>query len=94
MLKPNTKAKGKRSLISNETYQSYLLRFWRDSPHSAWRATLQSTANNDKFIFIQCSDLFHFLEARLMTTDAEDAHTAPGAPELMVQTDNEENYPA
>jgi len=65
MLKTNTKAKGKRSLISNETYQSYLLRFWRDSPHSAWRAALQSTATNEKYVFAETDALFEFLDQQL-----------------------------
>jgi len=80
-------------LISNDTYQSYLLRFWRDSPHSAWRATLQSTVSNDKFIFTECGDLFDFLEVRLITASEEDAHTDPGTADLPVQHDDEKNYP-
>jgi len=59
-------------LISNETYQSYLLRFWRDSPHSAWRAALQSTATNEKYVFAKTDALFEFLD-RQLCIDADPA---------------------
>jgi len=59
-------------LISNDTYQSYLLRFWRDSPHSAWRAALQSTATNEKYVFAETDALFEFLD-RQLCIDADHA---------------------
>ena len=55
----------------NPTYQSYVLRFWRDSAQSEWRAGLQCTATGDKFVFSDTAHLFDFLKARLEPLDEE-----------------------
>jgi len=57
-------------VISNATYQSYIIRFWRDNPQGIWRASLHSTADNEKFVFAAGDDLFKFLATRL-TADEE-----------------------
>jgi hypothetical protein len=56
-------------MTPNSTYQSYLLRLWRDNPTAPWRALLQSTANGEKYHFVEVATLFEFLSACL-TNDA------------------------
>lgn len=51
---------------SSPTYQSYLLRFWRATPHSAWQASLQCTATDAHYTFRELSELFTFLTARMI----------------------------
>lgn len=51
---------------SSPTYQSYLLRFWRATPQSAWQASLQCTATDAHYTFRELSDLFSFLAERMI----------------------------
>lgn len=46
-------------------YQSYLLRLWRDSANSPWRASLQSTATEQIYQFGDIGQMRGFLMARL-----------------------------
>jgi hypothetical protein len=46
------------------TYQSYLLRLWRDSPHQPWRASLHSSATGAIHQFAEIAHLYAFLQAR------------------------------
>ena len=57
-------------MTPNSTYQSYLLRLWRNNPNQPWRALLQSTADGEKYHFVEVASLFEFLTACL-THDAE-----------------------
>ncbi len=54
----------------NATYQSYLVRFWRDNAHGAWRASIQSTTDAEKFVFAEMDGLFDFLMTQLATEDS------------------------
>ncbi len=47
------------------TYQSFLLRFWRATPQSAWQASLHCTATDDQYNFRELADLFAFLAVRM-----------------------------
>lgn len=47
------------------TYQSFLLRFWRATPHSNWQASLQCTATDAQFTFRELAELFDFLATRM-----------------------------
>lgn len=76
LAKTNHTMKGKRTVLSNATYQSYLLRCWRDGPHGVWRASLQSTADNENFVFADINALFNFLIARLAIDDGDIATAA------------------
>ncbi len=50
---------------AESTYQSYLLRLWRDSPHSPWRASLQSTTTEQIHQFANVAQMWAFLMAQL-----------------------------
>jgi hypothetical protein len=47
------------------SYQSYLLRLWRSSPHGAWHGSLQNTANGEKHAFADLPALVAFLVGQL-----------------------------
>jgi len=72
-------------MLPNSTYQSYLIRFWRDNAHSPWHAQLQSTADDEQHVFAKTSELFDFLVACLTARseggdgvdDSETTSTAP-----------------
>ena len=51
--------------ISRPEYQSYLLRLWRESERSAWRASLQSTATEQIYHFADGAALVAFLVAQM-----------------------------
>jgi hypothetical protein len=53
--------KGPCRMTPSSTYQSYLLRLWRDTPRAPWRALLQSTADGEKYHFVEIDALFAFL---------------------------------
>lgn len=42
-------------------YHSYLLRLWRDTPQSVWRASVQSTATEELQHFATVDELWAFL---------------------------------
>jgi steroid delta-isomerase-like uncharacterized protein len=50
-------------------YHSYLLRLWRDSPHSPWRASLQSAATEAMQHFATVDELWSFLMAQMNVED-------------------------
>ena len=47
---------------SQSTYQSYLLRLWRDNPGSKWRASLEATNTTHKHTFPNLATLVAYLE--------------------------------
>lgn len=51
------------------TYQSYLLRLWRDTPQSVWRASLQSSATEEVRHFATVEELWAFLMAQMEGED-------------------------
>jgi len=59
-------------VTSKTTYQSYLLRLWRDSPQGAWYASVQSTASGEKQIFPDLAALFDFLLTAGPAEDGDD----------------------
>lgn len=67
---------------TERTYQAYLLRLWRDGTNEPWRASLQSTKENNTRCFADVKSLITFLEAQ--TSETEQAVTiAPVAPTPM-----------
>lgn len=69
------------------TYQSYLLRLWRDTPQAVWRASLQSAATEELRHFATVDDLWAFLMAQMGVDDDSPGATAapangtpPGSP--------------
>ncbi|MEZ4869537.1 MAG: hypothetical protein R3C14_49895 [Caldilineaceae bacterium] len=46
-------------------YQSYLVRFWRDSPMGTWRASVQSTATAEMRYFATLDAAWAFVAAQL-----------------------------
>ncbi|HRW08723.1 MAG TPA: hypothetical protein P5121_26650 [Caldilineaceae bacterium] len=54
-------------------YQSYLLRLWRDSPQSPWRASLQSSATEELQHFLTAEDLWAFLKAQMSAKEEKEA---------------------
>lgn len=55
------------------TYQSYLLRLWRDNSQSPWRASLQSSATEELQHFLTAEDLWAFLKAQMSGKEEEEA---------------------
>ena len=53
-----------------KSYQSYLLRLWRSSPHSPWHGSLQNTANGEKHAFADLPALVAFLVGQLAEEEA------------------------
>lgn len=51
------------------TYQSYLLRLWRDTPHSAWRASLQCTRTQAVQHFATVEACWVYLMAQIARED-------------------------
>ncbi|MCA9971549.1 MAG: hypothetical protein KC425_15100 [Anaerolineales bacterium] len=43
---------------------AYLLRIWRERPHTAWRASLQSAENHEQAGFASLTELVGFLEGK------------------------------
>lgn len=50
---------------SDSRYQSYLLRFWRESDGQRWHAILQSTATKQTYHFADVEALIAFLLVEL-----------------------------
>jgi len=42
-------------------YQAYLVRMWRSSPNTAWRASAQHTQSGELVLFADLERLFRFL---------------------------------
>ena len=70
------------------TYQSYLLRLWRDNPRAPWQASLQSTATEETIRFPDVEQMWAFLQAQ-MTEEGDPpeeeknptGRSEPGAPD-------------
>jgi hypothetical protein len=45
-------------------YHSYLLRLWQETPHAAWRASLQNAATGERRGFSDLESLFTFLRTQ------------------------------
>lgn len=60
-------------------YQSYLLRLWRDTPQSTWRASLQSAATEELRHFATIEELWAFLIAQMEGKDDDRGATRPDA---------------
>lgn len=58
--------------MSDQQYQSYLLRLWRNNPDSSWHGSLQSTASGEKYTFADLHSLFRFLMSELGVAGAID----------------------
>ena len=61
------------------TYQSYLLRLWRDNPQAAWRASVQSTATEEVRHFATVEELWAYLMAQMGGNDDVQGDNMPGA---------------
>jgi hypothetical protein len=47
------------------SYQSYLLRVWREAPEGPWRASLENATSGEKRAFAQLEDLIDYLRQGL-----------------------------
>ena len=45
-------------------YEAYMVRIWRDSPHSSWRASAQLVTNGETINFGNLPALFEFMMLR------------------------------
>jgi len=61
------------------TYQSYLLRLWRDNPQAIWRASVQSTATEELRHFATVDDLWAYLMAQMGGKNNDQGVTTPNA---------------
>ena len=57
------------------TYHSYLLRLWRDTSDSPWRASLQSSADEGLQHFATADDLWAFLLAQMAEQEDDESAT-------------------
>ncbi len=48
-------------LSQTDTYQAYLIRMWRSSPDTSWRASAQHTQSGETVFFADLERLFRFL---------------------------------
>lgn len=62
------------SLDLSADYVAYLLRLWRDSAGSPWRASVQSVQTGEKILFADLDALFTFLESQTQVRTSFDAH--------------------
>ena len=51
--------------ISADIYQSYLLRFRRNTNQDPWRITIRSVETEEQYHFAQMEDMVKFLETQL-----------------------------
>ena len=56
------------------TYQSYLLRLWRDTADGPWRISLQSTRDGSQHFFATPEEAWAFLRRRLEVNKPPPAH--------------------
>ncbi len=49
-------------------YQAYLVRMWRSSPNTAWRASAQHTQSGEVVLFADLERLFRFLHDQSVET--------------------------
>jgi hypothetical protein len=65
------------------TYQSYLLRLWRDNPRAPWQASLQSTATEETLHFTDVGHMWDYVRAQMAGEDdpPEDGDNLTGRPE-------------
>lgn len=52
-------------LAADANYHAYLLRLWRESPSSSWRAMLQDVATGERHGFAGLVTLWSFLRAEI-----------------------------
>ena len=74
------------SEVNDVRTESYLVRLWRDSRHSGWRASLQQVRTGQLHHFARPEALWAFLQAEMAGTDGLaveppglEATTAPGS---------------
>ena len=65
---------------TQKDYRSYMLRLWRDgSPRqqrgAGWRASLESSQTQERFVFVSLAELFTFLEQEVEQVDESDCST-------------------
>ena len=57
------------SEVNDVRTESYLVRLWRDSRHSGWRASLQRVRTGQTHHFARPEALWAFLQAEMAKTD-------------------------
>lgn len=57
------------------TYSAYLLRLWRDSEQSPWRASLEDAQSGERHGFADLEQLFSFLRRQAERAPGSDADT-------------------
>ena len=57
------------SEVNDVRTESYLVRLWRDSRHSGWRASLQQVRTGQTHHFARPEALWAFLQAEMAGTD-------------------------
>jgi hypothetical protein len=74
------------SEVNDVRTESYLVRLWRDSRHSGWRASLQQVRTGETRHFARPEALWAFLEAEMAGADERapepaslEATTGPGS---------------
>ncbi len=58
--------------IDRPTYQSFLVRFWREGKQQYWRGSVQSTVTEQIYYFADIHLLLAFLKAHVEVHDAHD----------------------
>ena len=76
------------SEVNDVRTESYLVRLWRNSRHSGWRASLQQVRTGQTHHFARPEALWAFLQAEMAGTDgraaepaSSEAATRPGSPD-------------
>ena len=58
--------------IGRPTYQSFLVRFWREGTPQYWRGSVQSTVTEQTYYFADIQLLLAFLKAHVEIHDGHD----------------------
>jgi hypothetical protein len=69
------------SEVNDVRTESYLVRLWRDSRHSGWRASLHKVRTGQIHHVARPETLWAFLQAEMAGTDGLETTTASGSPD-------------
>ena len=64
-------------LTDGSEYHGFLIRLWRSSTDSQWRASLQDAATGEVFVFSELESMYLFLHTHTIEKQAAPQHLAP-----------------
>ena len=67
--------------LANNTYRSYLVRFWQSSAEGGWRASAQCVQTGNTVLFGEIEQLLTFLQTEITPVPHATPGTPPAAPQ-------------